>query len=119
MKANFFFCAARPVPALKVHKGKQGNKIFRATRAFFFSLLGPVPTPEVHKESKEKFSCWYALENRKLCVSLCVNKVNNVPSLCATNVHMVVCFFCWPLHTAGPRTQHYFFALRARQYKIL
>ena len=84
VKANFFFCAARPVPALKVHKGKQGNKIFRATRAFFFSLLGPVPTPEVHKESKEKFSCRYALENRKLCVSLGVNKVKNVPSLCAT-----------------------------------
>ena len=84
MKANFVFCAARPVPALKVHKGKQGNKIFRATRAFFFSLLGPVPTPEVHKESKEKFSCRYALENRKLCVSLGVNKVKNVPSLCAT-----------------------------------
>ena len=84
MKAIFVFCAARPVPALKVHKGKQGNKIFRAIRAFFFSLLGPVPTPEVHKESKEKFSCRYALENRKLCVSLGVNKVNNVPSLCAT-----------------------------------
>ena len=79
-----FFCAARPVPALKVHKGKQGNKIFRATRALFFSLLGPVPTPEVHKESKETFSCRYALENRKLCVSLGVNKVKNVPSLCAT-----------------------------------
>ena len=80
----FFFCAARPVPALKVHKGKQGHKIFRVTRAFFFSLLGPVPTPKVHKESKEKFSCRYALESRKLCVSLGVNKVKNVPSLCAT-----------------------------------
>ena len=25
---------------------------------------------------------------------------------------MVVCFFCWPLHTACPRTQHYFFTTR-------
>ena len=72
------------MPALKVHKGKQGNEILRATRAFFFSLLGPVPMPKVHKESKEKFSCRYALESRKLCVSLGVNKGQNVPSLRAT-----------------------------------
>ena len=69
------------MPALKVHKEKQGNNIY--TRFFFF-LLGPVPTPKVHKESKEKFSCRYALGSGKLCVSLGVNKVKNVPSLCAT-----------------------------------
>ena len=69
------------MPALKVHKEKQGNNI-RAP--FFFSLLGPVPTPRVHKESKEQFSCRYALESRKLCASLGVNKVKNVPSLCTT-----------------------------------
>ena len=72
------------MPALKVHKGKQGNKIFRATRAFFFSLLGPVRTPKVRNESKENFSCRYALESRKLCVSFGVNKGQNVLSLCAT-----------------------------------
>ena len=102
-KQRFFFLRCAPVPAPKVHR--ESKELFFAPRAscprlkftgearkqnilryarFFFSLLGPVPTPKVRRESKEKFSFRFALESRKLCVSLGVNKVKNVPSLCAT-----------------------------------
>ncbi len=39
------------MPALKVHKEKQGNNIYAP---FFFPLLRPVPTPKVHKEEGKK-----------------------------------------------------------------
>ena len=76
--------ATRPVPAPKVHRGSKETKYFALRAPFFFSLLGPVPTPKVHRESKEKLSFRYALESRRLCVSLGGHKVKNVPSLCAT-----------------------------------
>ena len=52
------------MPALKDHKGKQGNKIFCATQTFFFSLLGPEPAPKVHRESREKM--FFALVPKKI-----------------------------------------------------
>ena len=72
------------MPTPKVHRGSKETKYFALRAPFFFSLLGPVRTPKVHNESKENFSGRYALESRKLCVSFGVNKVKNVPSLCAT-----------------------------------
>ena len=92
---DFFFCATRLVPAPKVHRESKEKFLFCATRLVqapkvhrgsngknFFALRALCPRLRFTGEARIFFR--YALESRKLCVSLGVNKVKNVPSLCAT-----------------------------------
>ena len=80
---NFFVCAARLVPAPKVHRGSK-QTIYSALHGFVFSLCSGLCLRLRFTGKARKVSFRYALESRKLRVSLGVNKVKNIPSLCAT-----------------------------------